>query len=92
MGAIILFLIIFFFYFLPTIVANSKDHTKVNSIVIVNLFLGWTVIGWIVCLAWAFSEDGKNKNTQKCPQCAEPIKKDAKKCRYCQCVIEEGDD
>jgi Superinfection immunity protein len=38
-------------YFLPAIVGHAKrDFT---GILLVNLFLGWTVIGWIAALIWA---------------------------------------
>ena len=39
------------FYFVPSIVANNK-YTSIN-ILLFNLFFGWTVVGWIVALAWA---------------------------------------
>lgn len=45
------FLILFLIYFLPTLVAAKKDHQP--SVIVVNLFLGWTVIGWVVALAMA---------------------------------------
>lgn len=39
-------------YFAPTIVAwGRKNHTA--SIFVLNLFLGWTVVAWIVALAMA---------------------------------------
>jgi hypothetical protein len=38
-------------YFLPTILARHKaDFT---GILLMNLLLGWTVIGWFVALIWA---------------------------------------
>ena len=27
------------------------------AIFILNLFLGWTIIGWIIALVWAFCQD-----------------------------------
>lgn len=39
-------------YFAPTIVAwGRKNHT--SAIFVLNLFLGWTVIAWVVALAMA---------------------------------------
>jgi hypothetical protein len=38
-------------YFLPAIVAKKKRCY--NSVLVVNFFLGWTLIGWVVALAWA---------------------------------------
>ena len=39
-------------YFLPTIVASNRGH-RVAGILLLNLFLGWTVIGWILMMLWA---------------------------------------
>lgn len=43
------------FYFPPTIVAWLRQHPNRVSILLLNLFLGWTVIGWIVALVWSAS-------------------------------------
>lgn len=40
-------------YFLPTFVANGRNHRNATPIVLINLFLGWTVIGWVGALVWA---------------------------------------
>lgn len=40
-------------YFLPAIVAHQRRHNSSGAILLVNLFLGWSIIGWIVCFAWA---------------------------------------
>jgi Superinfection immunity protein len=47
----------FVLYFLPTIIAliNSKRDTV--AILLLNLFLGWSVIGWIIALVWAAKKD-----------------------------------
>ncbi len=39
-------------YFLPTIIAANRGHS-VAGILLLNLFLGWTGIGWIALLLWA---------------------------------------
>jgi len=49
------FIIAFCIYFLPTFVA--RDHKNGNSIAVLNLFLGWTFLGWVVALVWAFKND-----------------------------------
>jgi hypothetical protein len=48
-------LIILLLYFLPALWAVKRGHHNAGSIFIINLFLGWTVLAWIVCLAWSFS-------------------------------------
>lgn len=39
-------------YFLPTIVASHRGH-NVTGILILNLLLGWTIVGWWAILIWA---------------------------------------
>jgi hypothetical protein len=40
-------------YFLPTIVALNRDVLNKWSVLVINLLLGWTLIGWAVALAMA---------------------------------------
>ncbi len=44
-------------YFIPSISAYSRKKKNASSILVVNFFLGWTCIGWIVALSWALSKD-----------------------------------
>ncbi|GAC1650785.1 MAG: hypothetical protein NVS9B15_10560 [Acidobacteriaceae bacterium] len=44
-------------YFLPAIIASKRSHPSFTAIMLVNFFLGWTFIGWIVCFVWALSGD-----------------------------------
>lgn len=39
--------------FLPTLIAKSRNHPNVLPIFLVNLFFGWTFIGWVISLIWA---------------------------------------
>ena len=39
--------------FLPTLVARSRNHPNTLPIFLVNLFFGWTFVGWMVALIWA---------------------------------------
>ena len=47
----------FILYFLPTIVALVRSKRDSVSIVLLNVFLGWTLIGWVIALVWAFKVD-----------------------------------
>jgi hypothetical protein len=38
---------------LPTILALAFRRSNWPLILLVNFFLGWTGIGWLVCLLWA---------------------------------------
>jgi hypothetical protein len=54
----VLLLILIFsvlFYFLPfLIVLCNKRHGNKIGLFLVNLVFGWSFIGWILCLVWAF--------------------------------------
>lgn len=46
-------------YLLPTFEAWLKNHPNLTSIALVNVFLGWSLIGWIVALVWALKQPEK---------------------------------
>ena len=54
------FLVLLAIYLLPTIVAGRGDHPNTSSIAVINIFWDWTVIGWIVALAFAMSSSNRN--------------------------------
>lgn len=41
-------IIVGFVYFLPTIIANNRRPPNFYSIVLLNVLLGWTIVGWLV--------------------------------------------
>lgn len=40
-------------YFLPTIIALSRRKKQAAAIVLLNIFGGWTGVGWLVALIWS---------------------------------------
>ena len=48
-------LLVILAYFLPSIIGHDKRHAA--GIFLLNFFLGWTFIGWIVALLWACTSD-----------------------------------
>ncbi|MGY3234091.1 hypothetical protein ACVMAJ_000981 [Bradyrhizobium sp. USDA 4448] len=40
-------------YFLPSIIAFGRGHHQRAAILLTNLLLGWTVLGWIAALIWS---------------------------------------
>jgi hypothetical protein len=81
------------FYLLPTYEAWSRKHENLASIALLNLLLGWTLLGWVGALVWAFKRQPKPepsrpmfqpvKQTKQCPFCAEEIMLAAVKCKHC---------
>lgn len=51
------FTLSFALYFLPTIIAAVRKKTNLVGIALVNFFLGWSIIGWVVALIWAVSTE-----------------------------------
>ncbi len=44
-------------YFVPSIVGYSNKKKNSQAILVLNFFLGWTIIGWIVALIWATTKE-----------------------------------
>jgi hypothetical protein len=40
-------------YFLPTVIAVLREYRFGWPIFFINLFFGWTLIGWVGALVWA---------------------------------------
>jgi Superinfection immunity protein len=43
-------------YFLPIIIALLRKAGNSGSVIIINVLLGWTFVGWVVALAMAFGD------------------------------------
>ena len=41
--------------FLPSIIAFARRHQNRAAILVLNIFLGWTFVGWVIALVWAFT-------------------------------------
>lgn len=40
-------------YFLPAIIAAVRHTHNATGILLINLFFGWTLIGWVVAMVMA---------------------------------------
>lgn len=49
----IMFVIGLGIYFTPAFIALCRDHHQTLAISLLNLFLGWTFVGWVAALVWA---------------------------------------
>jgi uncharacterized membrane protein len=44
-------------YLVPTTIAVNRKHNNAAAIAALNIFLGWTFIGWVVALVWAMTDN-----------------------------------
>jgi hypothetical protein len=40
-------------YFVPTLVALTRHVPHLGWVIVINLFLGWSLVGWVIALAMA---------------------------------------
>lgn len=50
-----------FIYMIPTCVAASRRHRNTMAIAVLNLFFGWTLLGFVGCLVWSLINMGDKK-------------------------------
>lgn len=94
-GSFVTFIIGAIIYFIPAANAQSRKHKSTSAIFAANLFFGWTVIGWLVCLVWSYSgnrqiadQNAPTPETHvRCPECRELVIRDARKCKHCGCAL-----
>lgn len=88
---LIVIVLLILFYFLPVIIADKRGHPNWTTIGALNLLAGWTILGWIAALIWACAGNTEGRPTPKthvkCPDCAELVRKEAKKCKHCGCAL-----
>ena len=53
------------FYFLPSFVAYGNKRFNKQAILVLNVAGGWTVVGWIVALTWAFVRDPQQQEGEQ---------------------------
>lgn len=52
---LLLFALAVVLYLFPTVLAFYRDCKATLWIAVVNVFLGWTILGWFVAIGWAAS-------------------------------------
>ena len=50
---LLIIILIFAGYFLPSLIAFLRQHKNKLAIFLLNLLLGWTVFGWVSSLVWS---------------------------------------
>lgn len=95
---LILIAVAIYLYFIPAIYASRKNRRDTMPIFVLNVLLGWTLVGWVVALVWAARDDSPasvvvqsptalDGDTRTCPHCAETVKAAAKVCKHCHGVL-----
>ncbi len=47
--------VLFVMYWLPTLIALIRRTPAAKGVAVVNFFLGWTIVGWVVALFMALA-------------------------------------
>lgn len=55
LGLILVLLCALAIYFAPTEVARQRHHPQIAAIFVLNLLLGWTLLGWVGAMVWAWT-------------------------------------
>ena len=81
-------------YFVPTFVAIVQKRANLQTIFLLNLVLGWTIVGWVVALIWAVGPRERKRGRSRlpwsrdagrkpCPSCGRSLRKETRQCRHC---------
>ena len=46
-------------YLLPAVISWCRHHRNGAAIFMLNIFLGWTFVGWVAALVWSMTADVK---------------------------------
>ena len=50
---VIMLMLVLILYMLPTLIAFGREHPRRGEIAVINIVIGWTLIGWIIVFLWA---------------------------------------
>lgn len=55
-------------YFVPWYIAALRDHHRRFMIGLLNLLLGWSLIGWLIAFLWAVSPTRARREQEEAEQ------------------------
>jgi ABC-type amino acid transport system permease subunit len=77
-------------YFFPAIKAYQEKKGNKQAILVLNIFLGWTLVGWVVALVWAYTKTDAPSapavvaiSPALCSSCGKYSRGDAAFCAQC---------
>ena len=76
-------------HFIPAIVAHKRKHQYRGWVLVANILLGWTGLGWLAVLAWAIIGPAERfavelpSQEPGCRGCSQPLRPGAKFCPHC---------
>jgi len=56
------------FYLLPTWLAFDQGHRRRVTISVLNVLLGWTIIGWLGLLLWSMTRSHRDSPEPQAPE------------------------
>lgn len=78
-------------YFIPSFAGFRRDHPSANGILVLNLFLGWLLIPWVIALVWAVSgREEKATPAEPAPEFflrAAAREQEERECPFCAEII-----
>jgi hypothetical protein len=60
-GILFLLLPVLAAYFVPTIIAVARRARNSLAIVLINIFAGWTFLGWVAALVWSIVDQKQER-------------------------------
>ncbi len=85
--------ILFIPYFVPSIIAFARKHSNAVPILLLNIFLGWTFLGWIAALVWSLTTPSETRTPITTPGGPQPPQPPPEKrfCPNCGNQVKPGD-
>jgi len=59
---LILMALLIYIYFVPSIIAVKRNHKNHMPIILLNIFLGWLMIPWVIALCWSVTAQDNQGN------------------------------
>ena len=57
-------IVFLFVYFIPSFIAVKRGHLNRTPIILVNIFLGWSLVAWFFVLIWSFTSHTEKNRRQ----------------------------